>query len=119
MKRILASSLTLAALTFPGLCLAEHGVTAVNAFVREAPSIDSRAIGAIQKGVALSYTVAPSNSNWLKVQFSGGEGYMGRKTITPSATAKVLPRKEKEASVGDNVVSKPQPVATRSITGSF
>lgn len=88
MKRV-ASALTVAALTFTGgVCLADTGITRMNAFVRQGPSVESPAIGSLQKGVSLSYSAAPVNGNWVKIQYKGKEGYVAKKIIGPGTVAK-------------------------------
>jgi uncharacterized protein YgiM (DUF1202 family) len=89
MKRLLATTLTVASLTITAeLCLADTGTARVNAFIRQAPSVEAPAIGSVQKGVALEYSVVPSNVNWVKVQYKGKEGYMGRSILTPKVLTK-------------------------------
>ncbi|WP_224962539.1 SH3 domain-containing protein [Geomonas subterranea] len=86
MKRIVvATTLATAFAISAGISSAATGVTSVNAFVRSAPSIDAAPIGSVKKGLTLEYTAAPDNANWLKIQFKGKEGYIGKKIVVASA----------------------------------
>ena len=55
MKRLLATTLTVASLTITaGLCLADTGTARVNAFIRQAPSVEAPAIVRSRRGWLLS-----------------------------------------------------------------
>lgn len=98
MKQIVVTTLAAVFALSAGTSSAASGVTAVNAFVRSAPSIDAAPIGAVKKGLVIEYTTVPKNSNWLKIQFKGQEGYIGRKIVV--ASTKPVTRNEKEGSAG-------------------
>ncbi|TSK07851.1 MAG: SH3 domain-containing protein [Geobacter sp.] len=106
MKRIVATTLTAVFALSAGTSSAASGVTAVNAFVRSAPSIDAAPIGSVKKGLVIEYTAVPKNSNWLKIQFKGQEGYIGRKIVV--ASTKPVTKVEKE---GASAGKKPEVLA--------
>lgn len=85
MKRLVATTFATALALTAGTSSAATGVTAVNAFVRSAPSIEASPVGSVQKGMTVDYTVVPKNANWLKIQYKGQDAYIGKKIVVASA----------------------------------
>lgn len=112
MKRIIVSTLAMAtvfALT-SGVCSAATGTVATEAFVRSAPSKRSASLGSVKIGAILDYSVAPENSSWLKIQFKGRPGYIGKKMVAASKPTKIAAKAATEASAEKAVaavVAKP------------
>jgi len=111
MKRTLVTTFTAAAILSAAHSYAETGVTTGNVFVRSAPSVDSPAVGSLRKGSSIDYTVAPSNQNWLKINFKGKPAYVGRKIVTQVATSKKAAKKE--AGQMGNGIESPAPVVAK------